>query len=214
MNLTRTQVRAPFDGRVREKRVDVGQFVGAGAPVAEIFSTDSAEGRLPVSEDALGFLDVDLGRTLDAGAGPEVVLTGRLGGASVGWQGRIVRSDSQFDSRTRMLNLFARVEDPFGLGVESATPLPMGLFVSATIAGKSAIDVVVVPREAIRDSDQVLVVESGDRLRFRTVEILRLQGDHALVRAGLEPGEKVCVSPLETVVDGMSVRIQLEEELS
>lgn len=210
LNLTRTQVRAPFEGRVREKHVDVGQFVSAGSAVASVFSTDYAEVRLPLGEDALGFLEVDLGRTLAAGSGPEVVLTGRLGGETLAWHGRIVRSDSQFDSRTRMLNLFAQIEDPFGLNDPTSRPLPMGLFVSATISGKTASQVIAIPREAVRNGDQVLVVEDG-KLRFRTVEILRLQGDQALLQAGLEAGEKVCISPIETVVDGMSVRVLLEE---
>jgi RND family efflux transporter MFP subunit len=212
LNLTRTQVRAPFEGRVRERRVDVGQYVAAGTAVAAVFSTDYAEVKLPVSEDALGYLEVDLGRTVAAGTGPEVRLSGRLGGETLQWEGRIVRSDSQFDSRTRMLNLFARVKDPFGLDGDSSTPLPMGLFVSAEILGKSREGVAVVPREAIRERDRVLVVED-ERLRFRDIEILRLEGDRALIRAGLESGEKVCVSALETAVDGMSVRVQLEEGL-
>lgn len=211
LNLSRTEIRAPFDGRVQAKRVDVGQFVGSGTPVAAVFSTDSAEIRLPVAEHDLGFLEVDLGGLVPPGAGPEVRLSAAVGGRQGVWSGRIVRTGSRFDERTRMLELFARVEDPFGRAAAGATPLPMGLFVEATIAGKTASDVVVLPRSALRGSDRVLVVED-DRLRFRDVEILRLRGDEAIVSGGLEPGEKVCISALETVVDGMSVRVQTETE--
>lgn len=209
LNLSRTEIRAPFDGRVQAKRVDVGQFVGPGTPVAAVFSTDSAEIRLPVAEHDLGFLQVDLGGFVPPGAGPEVRLRGAVGGRQGAWSGRIVRTGSRFDERTRMLELFARVEDPFGRAAAGSTPLPMGLFVEATIAGKTASDVVVLPRSAVRDSDRVLVVEN-DRLRFRDVEILRLRGGEAIVSGGLEPGEQVCISALETVVEGMSVRVQTE----
>ncbi len=209
LNLSRTEIRAPFDGRVEEKRVDLGQFVAPGTPVARVFSTDAAEIRLPVAERDLRYLDLDLGGQLGAGEGPEVELRGVLGGQSAAWSARIVRSGSRFDERTRMLDLFARVEDPFGRKRAGAAPLPIGLFVEATIAGKSASDVVVLPRSAVRGSDRVLVVED-DRLRFREVEILRVRGDQAIVSGGLEPGERVCVSALETVVDGMSVRVELD----
>ncbi len=209
LNLSRTEIRAPFDGRVQEKRVDLGQFVGPGTPVASVFSTDSAEIRLPVAERDLRYLDIDLGGKLAAGDGPEVRLRSTLGGQTAAWSGRVVRSGSRFNERTRMLDLFARVDDPFGRKLPGATPLPMGLFVEATIAGKTASDVVVLPRSAVRGADRVLVVEDG-RLRYREVEILRIRGDQAIVSAGLEAGEQVCVSALETVVDGMSVRVELE----
>ncbi len=211
LDLSRTEIRAPFDGRVRQQKVDIGQFVGPGTPVADVFATDFAEVRLPVAERDLAFLDVNLGGTLPAGGGPEVSLRAAIGGKRAAWRGRVVRTGSQFDERTRMLELFARVDDPLARSDPGSTPLPMGVFVEATIAGKTAADVVVLPRSALRQPDRVLVVEN-ERLRFREVEILRLYGDQAIVSGGLEPGERVCISALETVVDGMSVRVQAEDE--
>lgn len=209
LNLGRTEVRAPFEGRIADKRVDVGQFVTAGTPVGTVYSTDYAEIRLPVAEDELGFLAIDLGGTWKAEAGPQVTLRAELAGKSGSWTGQVVRTDSRFDPTTRMLDLFARIEDPFDLRSSGGTPLPMGLFVEARIGGTIVEDVFVLPRTAIRANDQVLIVDDG-RLRYRPVEVLRLAGDQAILSSGLEPGEQVCISTLETVVDGMSVRVQLE----
>lgn len=211
LQLERTRVTAPFPGRVREKRVDLGQFVAPGTPLAEIYSIEAAEVRLPVTKEDLAFLDVELG--LPSGRrGPAVRLSGMLAGERREWPGRIVRTGSELDPRTRMLPLYARVDDPFARAAGADhSPLPMGLFVDAVIAGLPAEGVVELPRGALRDGDRVLVVDSESRLRFRPVSILRRVDDVALVSAGLDGGERVCISPLETVTDGMLVRTQLEE---
>ena len=58
----------------------------------------------------------------------------------------------------------------------------------------------------MRDDNQLLVVDEEDRLRFRKVKILRVEYDDVLVSGGLVAGERVCVSPLQVVVDGMQVK--------
>jgi RND family efflux transporter MFP subunit len=207
LQLSRTRIRAPFSGRVKTKRVDVGQFVAPATSLATLYSTEFAEIRLPVAKNNLEFLDLDLrGQT---SSGPPVELTAELGGELRSWTGRIVRAGSQFDPKTRMLPLFARVEDPFALaGV--GTPLPMGLFVSARIEGRTTAGVAVLPRAALREAGRVLVVDEESRLRFRTVTIVRIQSDQVVIGDGLASGEKVCISPLETVVEGMLVRTSEE----
>jgi RND family efflux transporter MFP subunit len=215
LDLERTRIAAPFDGRVLTKLADLGQFVSRGTRLGTVYSTDAAELRLPVSKQELVFLDVDLGIQDEGSAadGPEVELRGDMGGRTYVWSARVVRTGGAFDPRTRMLPLFARVEDPFGrLPPSAGPPLPMGLFVEAEIAGRLAEEVIVLPRSAVRDGSQVLVVDDESRLRFRTIDILRTHRDEVVVEGGLETGELVCVSPLEAVVDGMAVRTLLETE--
>ena len=85
-------------------------------------------------------------------------------------------------------------------------PLVVGLFVKADIEGRAVEDVIRLPRSAIRDDNQLLVVDQEDRLRFRKVKILRVEYDDVLVSGGLVAGERVCISPLQVVVDGMKVK--------
>lgn len=215
LDLERTKIAAPFDGRVMSKLADLGQFVSRGTRLGTVYSTEAAELRLPVSRQELVFLDVDLGINEESSSadGPAVELRGTVGGHTYVWNARVVRAGGAFDPRTRMLPLFARVEDPFGrLASSTGPPLPMGLFVEAEIAGRLAEDVIVLPRSAVRDGDQVLVVDDDSRLRFRSIDILRTHRDEVVVEGGLESGELVCVSPLESVVDGMAVRTLLETE--
>ncbi|MFN3409908.1 MAG: efflux transporter periplasmic adaptor subunit, partial [Limisphaerales bacterium] len=60
----------------------------------------------------------------------------------------------------------------------------------------------------MRGPDQVLAVDAEDRLRFRAVEVVRLERDRAVLRGGLVAGDRVCVSPLDAPVEGMRVRTQ------
>jgi RND family efflux transporter MFP subunit len=203
LNLARTRVEAPYDGRMRSKQADVGQFVGPGTPLAAVYSTATAEIRVPVAREELAFLDLDLGRGDYGSDGPEVLLTGDGRGS---WRGRVVRADGGFDPRTRMLGLYVEVADPFNRKRGGGGPiLPMGLFVEAEIEGRIAEGVALLPRAALREGDRVLVAAAG-RLSYRQIDVVRLQQDTLVVGGGLEAGELVCVSNLEVVVDGMRVR--------
>lgn len=204
LDLSRTRVPAPYDGRLRAKLADVGQSVTRGTPLAQVFATDTAAIRLPVPREELAFLDLDLGRGDFGDSGPEVRLRGDLAGETRSWRGRVVRTDGGFDPRTRMLGLYVEVADPFARE-GGGEVLPMGLFVEAEIAGRKVDDVAVLPRSALRDGGRVLVA-AEDRLRYRQVEVVRAAGDRVVIGGGLEDGELVCVSNIETVVDGMSVR--------
>jgi RND family efflux transporter MFP subunit len=209
-DLARTEVRAPFDGRVRDERVDVGQFVSRGVSVGTLYAVDFAEVRLPVPDEELAFLDLPLvwPGELPAGEGPEVRLVARFGGDEHEWLGRVVRTEGEIDPRSRMVHVVARVEDPYGRRAAAGRPpLAVGLFVQAHIRGKLARAVALLPRAALRESGQVLVVDAAGRLRFRDVDVLRAQRDEVVIRAGLADGERVSLSPLTTVVDGMRVRV-------
>lgn len=212
LNLQRTVVRAPFAGRVRQKQVGIGQFVSPGQPLGQIYAVDYAEVRLPVPDGQLAYLELPLAFRGDAeaAAGPAVELSASFGGARHTWQGRIVRTAGEIDPSSRMLSLVARVDDPYARGDNpDRPPLAVGLFVEAVIDGRDQPGVVVLPREALRGGDRVLVLD-GKNLRFRPVQVLRRVGDEVFIGEGLRAGEQVCVSPLEAAVDGMEVRVAEE----
>lgn len=206
LDLERTRMTAPFDGRVRSERVDAGQFVNRGESIATLYSVDFAEVRLPVRDEDLAFLPPSLAR-LDAGASqmPRVVLRARFAGADHAWEATIVRTEGELDPRTRMVNLVAQVPTPYDPGDDSA-PLTVGLFVEAEIYGRTMDDVLIVPRSALQRGNRVYVVDPGDRLSFRDVEILRSTGEVYYVRGPIEAGESICLSTLDSAVDGQQVR--------
>ena len=217
LDLERTRIRALFAGRVREKRVDLGQFVGRGASVARVYSIDVAEVRLPVRDADLAYLDLPSGPEEEAAAaasgqpapGPDVELSATVAGQRRTWHGRIVRSEGARDARTRMLSLVAEVDDPYARsGEPGRAPLPIGIFVDASIEGRRVDGVFQVPRAALRREGEIWVVDDSGHLRIRRVEPLRSDREHSWLRAGVAAGERVVVSPLELATDGMAVRVR------
>jgi RND family efflux transporter MFP subunit len=207
-DLQRTELSAPFAGFVRSEQVDVGQFISRGASVASVYASDYVEIRLPIADQQLAYLNVPLGQRgeLPPGEAPDVTLTAEFAGQRQTWKGQLVRTEAQIDPGSRMVYAIARVR------VDNHTvPPPVGLFVQAAIAGIAVDDVVVLPRTALRDGNQVLIVDTENRLYFREVEILRVYRDDVFVTGGLETGELVSVSSLQTVVQGMRVQPLLPE---
>jgi RND family efflux transporter MFP subunit len=213
-DMARTEVRAPYTGRVRATSVDVGQFVNRGAPMATLYATDYAEVRLPIPDDDLAYLDLPLWHREDETAeGPEVLLSARFAGGQHTWRGRIVRTEGEIDARSRMVHVVARVEDPYAAS-DGRPPLAVGLFVEARIQGRQAEGVYVVPRAALRPAGTLYVIDADERLRIRTVEVLRSTREQAIVGTGLSDGDRVVVSPFDAAVDGMHVRVMLETDPS
>jgi len=225
LDLERTQIVAPFAGRVREESVDVGEFVNRGTSIGKIYAVDYAEVRLPIPDSELGFIDLPmLYRGEGPEDGPQVRLRARFAGREHTWMGRIVRTEGEIDPRSRMVHVVAQVADPYGRAegdVPSAEdrtsdpnerpPLAVGLFVDAEILGRRVEGAVVLPRAALRDGDRVIVVDADQRMRFRDVEVLRSEREDVVIGGGLASGEDVVVSPLAAAVDGMKVRVSRNE---
>ena len=211
LDLSRTEVLAPFAGLVRSEQVDPGQFVGRGNAIAQLYAVDYVEVRLPVADRQLAYLDIPPMQrgALDESVAPAVKLSAEFAGTHYTWHGRIVRTEAEIDSRSRMVNAVARVgntAEAAAADPEYVAP-PVGLFVEAEIQGRSADDIVVVPRSAIRDGNRVLVVDDDDRLRLRTVSIARIYGADAYIDGGVHEGERVCITVLQAVTDGTRVNV-------
>jgi RND family efflux transporter MFP subunit len=209
-DLARTRVVAPYDGRVRSERVDIGQFVKRGTAIGTIYAVDFAEVRLPIHSDELAYLDLPLSQAgQNSATHASVTLTARFAGSVHQWQGKVVRTEGELDPATRMVHVVARIPNPY-VSDDDRAPLAVGLFVDAEIHGQLLNDVTVLPRSALRGSDQLLLVDDNDRLRFRTVEVLRLVDDEVYIGKGLRKSERVCISPLQSTTDGMLVRVAPE----
>jgi RND family efflux transporter MFP subunit len=216
-DLQRTTISAPFEGRVREEHIDVGQFVSRGGPVAKLYSTDFVEIRLPIADRQLAFIDLPNFRSgAQTDEGPEVILHTTFAGREHQWFGRIVRSEGEIDPRSRMVHVVARVENPYGaprarpedgeaVRTDERPPLAVGLFVQAEIAGPPARDAIAVPRSALRNDQQILVVDTDNRIQRRDVEVIRIDREDVLIRLSLAHGERICISPLQVVIEGMQV---------
>jgi RND family efflux transporter MFP subunit len=205
LNLSRTEIKVPFHGRVRAKNIGLGQFVSAGASLGRVFSVDMVEVRLPLTDTQLVELNLPMGYTAEAGAGPLVNFKAAVGTETYYWQGRIRRVNAAVDQDTRLIYATAEVEDPYGKAAIGGMPMAVGLFVSAEIAGVERRSVFVMPRKALRNEDKVYVINDDSKLEIRTVEVLSTSEDQVYVTGGVMPGEQVVTSTIPAAVDGMQV---------
>jgi len=208
-DLERTRIKAPYDGQVLEKSVDVGQFVSPGTVLARVYATDYVEIRLPLANRQLEFVELPerfRGETAQRGtAGPEVEVRATIGRRQWSWTGRVVRAEGAIDTRTRQLFVVAQVDDPYEPGADGQPPLRIGQFVEVSIEGRTLENAFVLPRSALRDSDAVMIVDEDRRLHRRNIEVAWTEGEQVVVVDGLRAGEVVNVTPLAVAADGTLV---------
>jgi RND family efflux transporter MFP subunit len=202
LNLERTRVSLPFRGRVLSENVDIGQFVVAGQPVAEVYGTDVMEIPVPLEDRELAWFDVPDGNGRTGKAAAEV--RADFAGAVHHWQGRVVRTEGEVDPATRMVQVVIEVTEPLS-GGEPPVALVPGMFVEVAITGRTLHGVATAPRHAVRNGDQVWLVEDG-KLLIRTVDVVHIENDLAYIGEGLDHRSRIVVSQLDVVSDGMKVR--------
>ncbi|MBL8536057.1 MAG: efflux RND transporter periplasmic adaptor subunit [Hyphomonadaceae bacterium] len=204
LDLNRASVRAPFTGRVRERRVTVGDYAAPGAPMAVMFATDTMEIRVPLTDGDLASMRIPVGFTASgANPGPAASVTAATGGRVHTWQGRLVRTEASVDARTRLVYGVVEVRDPFN--ARNGAPLAPGMFVSARLEGSSRETLVAAPRSALKRNEFVYVVTPENTIDVRQVRAAQTTADEVLFREGVADGERVVVSVLTSPRQGMAV---------
>ena len=216
LSLERATIRAPYAGRVLSRNVDLGQYVSPGAVIARIYAVDYAEIRLPLTNRQIEFIDLPRlyrGQSVEERLkGPEVVLRANFGRQKCEWRGRIVRAEGAIDVQSRQLFVVAQVDDPYGKTEPGRPPLKSGQFVEAEIQGRTLTDVVVIPRSAVCEGDQVLMINESNQLVRRVVEPVWSDTEQMIVKEGLEPGELLCLTPVTFAGDTLEVIPRIEGE--
>lgn len=208
LQLERTSIVAPYAGRVMDKMVDVGQVVNNNSLLAEVYAVDYVEIRLPLRNRDLLFIDLPEDyrfESEDKVNGPEVTIYSELAG-DASWQGRVVRTESAIDDSARQLHVVAQIDDPFGVRALGKTPLKIGQYVTAELAGNLLQDALVIPNRAIYQGSYVYIVIDGV-LQRRDISIAwRNRGD-AIISEGLEEGDMLVLTSLGQVSSGVRVTL-------
>ncbi len=203
LDLERTVIKAPFAGILTEKNVDLGQFLNRGAKIGTFYSTETLEIRLPLTDRDLS--QFDLSGLQTGNKNFKVTLTGQFASKKSTWTGRIVRTEGIIDVNSRILYVVAELKGDELYSQEDRTPITIGQFVSAEIEGRSFESVVRLPRESLRQGNQVLVVDKDNKLRTRMVNVLETNSEFIVVSSGIQEGDIVNLSQLGISVDGMLV---------
>ncbi len=216
LNLSRTSISVPFNGRISEKYVDVGQYITPGTPVAKVYDTDVVEVRVPLTDRQVALLELPLNfqEYSQRGNGAAVTLRARFADREWEWLGRVVRTDASIDVDSRVVYAVVEVKNPFAPDeVLGRPPLAIGLFVEAEIQGRELQQVVNLPRNALRNDGSVLLVDDADRLQAREVRVLKSNPAQVWVQ-GLNLNDRVVVSRPALAIVGMLVNPRSVESLA
>lgn len=204
LNLERTELRAPFDGRVMARTANVGDFISPGSPLASIFAVEVAQVRIPLTDADLAVLGLSPGFVAGAEDAPRARVSTIVAGDHREWTGRLALIDASVDPQTRLVYGLVEVADPFG--ATQSAPLAPGLFVDVRIDSGSSERLVAIPRAALKKNQYVYVVDAEGAIRARAVAPAMADAETLYFRTGVEAGEKVVASFLPSPRDGMKVR--------
>lgn len=210
----RTQIKAPYRGRVLEKYVDVGDVVSTMSKLAETYAIDRLEIRLPLQNSELPFIDLPEGKRLGQLSDstlPEVTIDNALGVDTQHWRATIVRTAGAIDEKSQQLYVTAQIEDPYGEGHQDRRPLKIGQFVTAHIEGRTLDDALVIPNASIYQGSYIYLVSDGLLQRIN-VDIAWQNREEAIIRGGIKPGDQLVLTSLGQVNSGTRVTVNTESE--
>tara|TARA_Y100000758_G_scaffold38749_1_gene25405 strand:+ start:1002 stop:2126 length:1125 start_codon:yes stop_codon:yes gene_type:complete len=203
-NLSRTIFIAPFDGRVRTSRIDIGTTVFPGTSIGNIYATDAYEVRLPIADQDVPYSGLEFnGQKIEENKRLDVII---IQGDNK-WPAKIVRTEAEIDPVTRMMAVVAKVDNSDKKMF--TTPLAVGQFVEAKISGIEILNISVLPRSSVRN-ESVWVVDNQMSMQNRSVDVLRNEDDFALIGEGFEPGDRLLTSRVSSLVNGLRVTLELK----
>jgi len=213
LHLERTQLSLPVDAMIMSERVDLGQYVMGGQSVGVAYGIESVEIEVPLEDRELAWFDVPDNMVSFNGnnvstRSVSARVKADFAGAGHSWQGYVVRTTGQVDKTSRLISVVVEVPEPFK-DSNSKPPLLPGIFVEVLIEGNVLKNAIAVPRDAIHNSNEVWVAKDG-QLRIMPLDIVRADRDFVYAMSGLDDGDTIVVSALDTIVEGMSVRTQTE----
>ncbi len=221
LNLSRTEVTAPFSGVVRTESVDVGQFVAAGQGVGRLYASDAVEVVVPLSDADAALLPSlwDL-RAGDDSRRIAARVIAEYGDGRYTWDGYVDRAEASLDEQTRTIEVIVRVPRPFAAGAASEAdpggeeaesadgpPLLVGKFVDVELQGLAPDRYFKLRRPALRPGNEVWAVRDG-KVTIVTVRVLQRSDDTVFVIGDLEADQAVVTGGITFATEGMVVRTE------
>ena len=215
IDLERTAITAPFDGRVFTEQIEVGSVARPGTEIARIYASDLFEIVVPLSdrEAALipGLWDTERKQS------PRAVATLPFRDHTYAWDGYVDRVEAGLDPDTRTIDVVVRIPNPTSPGrpigetgsdtLANAPPMLAGTYASVEIEGLK-LSYALIPRPALRDGNTIWIVGADQVLKIITVDIVQDQGPVVAIRSPqLENGARIVTSDLGIASNGLIVRV-------
>ena len=202
--LNKTEIIAPYAGRIQNVNIDLGTTIIPGQPVGAMYTSSEIEITLAVKDNDLQFLSIPMdGRKLNPSEQASVVIESFYKGKTQSWEGKLERVDGVIDPITRMINLIAVFKNDF---IETDKPnLPIGLFVEANIDGITLKNIFEIPINSISKDNEVYIVDKNNQLELRKLTVLKKYSEFVIIKNGLRAGERIVTSKLSTASNGIKV---------
>ena len=229
--LGRTEVRLPFDARIGAVSVEQGEFVQAGNMLFEALGVQAVEINAQISTrqfrplvTGLKFIEdssVDLQNPIVLQTAlssmqleARVRLVGDTSHLTI-WDGTLIHLSESVDPTRDTLGLVVVVNKPYeGIVPGKRPPLLKGMYTSVEFFAPAK-PTLVLPRRAVHQG-RVYVVTDENTLAIRSVDILFTQGDLVVLSdsedAGLKEGEKVIISDVVPVIEGLPLKTIIATE--
>ena len=202
--LNKTEIVAPYSGRIQSANIDIGTTIIPGQPIGAMYTSSEIEVTLSVKDNDLQFLSIPMdGRKLNPSEQAKVTISSFYKGQNQEWEGKLERVDGVIDPVTRMINLIAVFKNDF---IEIDKPnLPIGLFVEAQIDGVILQNVFIIPISAISENNEVFVINKNNQLQSRSIKVLKKYNKFIIAKDNLKAGERLVTTKLSTASDGITV---------
>ena len=202
LDLKRTSIVAPFNGRVDANFSQKGMRVSGLDRLARIYSTDVFKVEFPISisdiqylgivKDSLGFIDkADL----------KINMKSKIGDSIYAYNAEFTGISGSVDKLTQTVKLNAILNND-----QLSITIDKGVFVESEIFGKTYKDVFIIPNQAINHRQEVYIVKDGFLLK-KEVQIIKKYKDSTIVKNGLDNGDMISLTPISIYVDSMKVNV-------
>ncbi|MBN2065145.1 MAG: efflux RND transporter periplasmic adaptor subunit [Sedimentisphaerales bacterium] len=203
LDLSRTQIKAPFNSMVLSKSVDKGTNVNIQETLAELVDIDKFWIEVSIPLDELKWLEIpDL--TNNKGSQANIFYNDNI------VSGKVIGILTNLENKGKMARALIEVEDPLDLKTNSRQPLLLGDYVKVEIEGKIMENIVTIPRTAWRDDNNVWLAVSRNgsyELEIRPAETIWRDEKTVAISEGLNNDELLVISAIASPVQGMSLRL-------
>ncbi len=191
LNLDRTTVSYPFNGRVIENNIEIGQIVQPGQSYGQVYNNDALQIIVPLEEDVIKWVTPEetTATIKTQHKGEDITLTGTIS-----------RIGARLDPNTRFTNAF------ISLSEEDKQKLTPELFVNVLIKGPELNNLWIVPNSAIQGRTGLWEVNFDDTLSYRQTLILARNDSHTVIQ-GNGKTINVVKGLLKGAADGMPVKL-------
>jgi membrane fusion protein, multidrug efflux system len=191
------QVKAPFDGTITERKIDIGNLVTAGSS-----STTTPLYRMAQTDPLRIFVDVPQsasGELMNAGGPAEIRATGAVGGV---FSGKIARSAESINAQARTMRV--EVDMP---NVNHALVPGMYVNIAFRLPPRGLVEVPAAALIFRASGTQVAQVDASGKIQFDDVVIARDNGSLVELASGVQPGDKLVLNISSQIASGQKVAV-------